>query len=290
MPRPLTVAAPAKVNLFLRVTGKRPDGFHEIDTLFEAIDAHDTLTFREQPSGIRLTTNKASLPTGPKNLVVRAAELLRTECGVRTGVRIHLEKKLPVASGLGGGSSDAASTLLALNRLWKLGLGRKKLGELAARFGSDISFFTLESPYAVGRGRGEKLTPVASKLKLWHVLVTPRLHVLAKDVYGRLEPGWLKQGSADARMLATRVKKCDAAAVAEGLFNTLQYPVLALHPSIDRIRQDLLKQGALGAIVSGSGPTVFGLTGSRAAAAKLASAMRKRHPSKWVTVASTATF
>lgn len=290
MPRPLTVPAPAKVNLLLRVVRKRPDGFHELDTLFEAIDVADTLTFREQPSGIRLTTDKSTLPTGPKNLVFRAAELLRTECGVKTGVRIHLQKNLPVASGLGGGSSDAAATLLALDRLWKLNLGKKKLGELAARFGSDISFFTLESSYAIGRGRGEILTPVASKLRLWHVLVTPRLHVLAKDVYGRLEPGWLKQGGADARMLATRVKKGDAAVVAAGLFNTLQFSVLALHPSIDRLRQDLLKNGALAAIVSGSGPTVFGLAGSRAAALKLASAMRKRHPSKWVAVASTAQF
>jgi 4-diphosphocytidyl-2-C-methyl-D-erythritol kinase len=290
MSRPLTVPAPAKVNLLLRVMGKRPDGFHELDTLFEAIDAHDTLSFSSRPSGVRLTTDHSTLPTGPKNLVVRAAELLRAECGIRSGVRIHLKKELPVASGLGGGSSDAATTLLALNRFWKLGLKQGALIRLAAKLGSDIPFFILESSYAVGNGRGEVLTAVPSRLKLWHVLVTPRLHVLAKDVYGRMEPGWLKPRGTDARMLAARIKKGDRNFVGRNLFNSLQAAVLALHPSLDKIRQDLTAAGASAAIVSGSGPTVFGLTESRASALKLAAAMRRRHPSKRVFTACTASF
>lgn len=289
MSRPLRVTAPAKVNLLLRVLRKRPDGFHELDTLFEAIDLSDRLTFRERPSGIRLTTDRSTLPTGPKNLVYRAAELLRDECGVRQGVEIHLEKRLPVASGLGGGSSDAAAALLALDRLWKLGISRERLAALAARLGSDIPFFILETPYAVGGGRGEKLAPVRSRLELWHVLVTPRLHVLAKDVYGRLDPVWFKEGGS-AKMLAAHVGKGDADKVAAGIFNTLQHPVLALHPSIERIRKDLIANGAVNAIVSGSGPTVFGLAGSRPSARKLAARMRRLHPSKWVEVARTADF
>ncbi len=288
MPRTLTVQAPAKVNLCLKVVGKRPDGFHELDTLFETISLSDRLTFRERPTGIRLTTSLSTLPTGPKNLVYRAAELIRSAGGVKTGVTIRLEKNLPVAAGLGGGSSDAASTLLALDRFWKLGLGKKKLIALAAQLGSDIPFFVLETAYAIGKGRGELLTPIPARLKLWHVLVTPRLHGLAKDVYGRLEPHWLKQSGTDARMLASRVQKNDLTAVARGLFNTLEWPVFAMHPSLERIKSDLVKHGADGAIVSGSGPTVFGLVDSRARAVKLASAMRKQHPSKRIVIASTA--
>jgi 4-diphosphocytidyl-2-C-methyl-D-erythritol kinase len=290
MSRALTVPAPAKVNLLLRVVRKRADGFHELDTLFEAIDACDTLTFREQPTGVRLTTDHSTLPTGPKNLVVRAAELLRAECKIRTGVKIHLKKALPVASGLGGGSSDAATTLLALNRLWKLGLGQKELIRLAATFGSDIPFFILESPFAVGGGRGEILTPVKSKLKLWHVLVTPRLHVLAKDVYGAMRPDWLKPRGTDARMLASRIKKTDGQFVAANMFNSLEAAVLTLHPSIVKIKRDLIGAGADAAIVSGSGPTVFGITDSRAKAVRMASVMRRLHPTKRVITARTAAF
>lgn len=290
MSRAFTVPAPAKVNLLLRVMGKRSDGFHELDTLFEAIDACDTLTFRETGTSVRLTTDHPTLPTGPKNLIVRAAELMRSEFKIKSGVRIHLKKALPVASGLGGGSSDAATTLLALDRLWKIGLGQKELIRLAASFGSDIPFFILQTPYAVGRGRGEVLTPVRSSLKIWHVLVTPRLHVLAKDVYGAMRREWLKPRGTDARMLASRVKKKDLRSVHESLFNSLEAPVLALHPSIGRLKEDLIKAGAQAAIVSGSGPTVFGTADSRGKALKIAAAMKRLHPSKRVLTACTASF
>ncbi len=289
----IQVQAPAKVNLYLRVVGRRSDGFHELDTLFEAIDAHDTLTFSEMPSGIRLSTDHSTLPTGPKNLIYRAADLLRSTCGIRTGVRIHLKKTLPVAAGLGGGSSDAAITLLALNGLWKLQLSERKLLGLAAQLGSDIPFFILQKSFAIGQGRGEVLRPVPqTQLKLWHVLVTPRLHVLAKDVYAHLHknPSWLKAPQADARMLAATVQKGDAAGLAPLMFNTLEFPVLSMHPTLGKIKSDLLQAGADTAIVSGSGPTVFGLVRSRREAQVLAAKIRKKHPSKRVTIASTATF
>lgn len=304
--RPFRVLAPAKVNLYLKVVGKRPDGFHELDTLFESIDAHDVLTFREIPSGIRLTTNRSTLPNGPKNLVYRAADLIRSECGVRTGVRIHLEKRLPVAAGLGGGSSDAATTLLALNKLWKLELPLKKLLELAGRFGSDIPFFVLQKPFAVGRGRGEVLRPVSARIRLWHVLVTPRLHVLAKDVYGRLNaPAMRADGSIDSRRstgsddlipnpaatsnrAVSALVRGDYDRLKSTVFNSLEAPVLAMHPALERIKQDLILAGANVAIVSGSGPTVFGLIRTEREARAVANRIRKKHPSRQIIVTSTA--
>ena len=166
----LEIRAPAKVNLFLEVLAKRPDGYHDIETLMVAVNIFDTLKFREDSSGdIRLACNRPELSTGPDNLVVRAAALLKRQTGCEKGARIRLVKRIPLAAGLAGGSSDAAVTLIGLNRLWKLQLSPKQLMSLATELGSDVAFF-FSTPAAWCTGRGERVTRLRLGKPLWFVL------------------------------------------------------------------------------------------------------------------------
>ena len=201
----LRLRAPAKLNLYLRVLGKRPDGYHEIETLFERIDLADELTIEPHPDQLLLTCDAPELSCGEDNLILKAARLLQQVGGTHQGARLHLIKRIPIAAGLGGGSSDAAATLLGLNRLWGLGLTPSRLRELGASLGSDVPFFLADAPWAIGRGRGEvcepldlprlqrsslgangepvEPEPLPGGLSLAHVLVVPNIRLSTKDIY-----------------------------------------------------------------------------------------------------------
>src|SRR5438105_3037393 len=169
----VVVWAPAKVNLYLEVLAKRADGYHEIATLMVAVSLYDTLEFKEETSGeIGFRCDHPDLTTGPDNLVLRAVQLLRQRTGCPRGVHIRLAKRIPLASGLAGGSSDAAATLAGLNRLWRLGLKRGELAQLGAELGSDVAFF-FATPAAWCTGRGEQVAPLRLGRPLWLVLVQP---------------------------------------------------------------------------------------------------------------------
>ncbi|HYT90648.1 MAG TPA: 4-(cytidine 5'-diphospho)-2-C-methyl-D-erythritol kinase, partial [Gemmataceae bacterium] len=177
------VWAPAKVNLYLEVLAKRVDGYHEIETLMIGVSLYDTLVFKEDSSGaISLRCHRPELSTGPDNLVMRAAERLRQHTGCPRGAHIRLVKRIPLAAGLAGGSTDAAAALAGLNRLWQLNLPDTELAELAARLGSDVPFF-FATPAAWCTGRGEKVTPVALGKRLWFVLLCPPFGLATADVY-----------------------------------------------------------------------------------------------------------
>lgn len=183
----IRLRAPAKLNLYLRVVGKRPDGYHELETVFERIDLADELTFEPEPHGLRLTCDDPALPCDETNLVLQAARLLQRASGVRRSAHFHLTKRIPIAAGLGGGSSDAAATLRGLNTLWQLGWDRARLMELAAQVGSDAPFFLLDSPWAIGRGRGEVLEPVPAAASLLHVVVVPEERLSTREVFESLD-------------------------------------------------------------------------------------------------------
>jgi 4-diphosphocytidyl-2-C-methyl-D-erythritol kinase len=179
----LTLRAPAKVNLFLEVTAKRADGFHAVNTLMVAVSQVDTLEFALLANGvIDLTCSDPALSTGPENLVRRAAELLRHRTGCQSGATIRLTKRIPMQAGLGGGSSDAATTLVGLNRLWGLGLGVDELATQAASLGSDVAFF-FRPPAAWCTGRGEEVSPRTIGRRLHFVLVCPPFGLATADVY-----------------------------------------------------------------------------------------------------------
>jgi 4-diphosphocytidyl-2-C-methyl-D-erythritol kinase len=248
----LTLSAPAKINWFLLVTGRRPDGYHEIVSLMQPLDLSDTLTF-EHSSSLDLLTD-APIPT-ETNLAYKAAVLLRNHTGTTDGARITLAKRIPLAAGLGGGSSDAAAALLGLNRLWGLGLAIDDLMPLAASLGSDVPFFLLGRP-AIVRGRGEVMEAVDIGRSRTVLLLKPSLGVAAAEAYGGIRqysasdaldiPGFLDRlGSDDISGLAPR--------------NDLEPPVFSWHPQIREMKEALVREGASLSLMSGSGSTVFGV-------------------------------
>src|SRR5262249_47160138 len=229
-PLGLTVRAPAKVNLFLEVLGKRPDGYHDLATLMVAVSLFDTLEFKEDSAkAISLDVldspaeepggeDRPLLSTGPDNLVWRAAELLQHRTGHPGGCRIRLTKRIPLAAGLAGGSSDAAATLVGLNRLWCLGLSSDELKALGAELGSDVPFF-LGPPAPWWTGRGEIVMPLTPAKPLWLVLVCPPVGLSTAAVFRALT---VPECPTDGTRLKEALESGDLDAVGRGLFNRLQ--------------------------------------------------------------------
>ena len=257
--RRLVVLASAKVNLALDVLGKRPDGYHDIATVMQTVDLFDRLTLETAPT-ISLETDDPLLPIDEKNLVVRAAALLRHASGVEQGVRIRLRKRIPVAAGLGGGSSDAAATLWGLCRLWKLRWPLPRLVELAVELGMDVPFFLTGGP-ALATGRGEHVERLPGARSYALVLVNPRAGLSTREVYGRVPAGWRAEPTG-ARQVVEALVSRNAARLATALTNHLEGFVAPAFPLIGRMKAALMAAGALGALMSGSGPTVFGMARS----------------------------
>ena len=261
----------AKINLGLEVLGKRADGYHDIRTLFQWIDLHDTLAFEvlESPE-IRLAGDDAAIPWDETNLVHRAARLLRERAGVRLGADIRVEKRIPAGSGLGGGSGDAAMTLLALDALWGCGLPREELKGLGAVLGSDVAYF-LEGGLCLGEGRGERLTPLADLPELALVLAFPGFPVPTARIYAGLGIPALTSGPKDSRIsrfLETRDFGF--------LENQLEETIFSLYPQLQEHKSLFREHGADLSLVTGSGSAVYGLFRDRGAAGRCLAAMRTR--------------
>jgi 4-diphosphocytidyl-2-C-methyl-D-erythritol kinase len=268
-PAALTVRAPAKVNLFLEITARRADGYHDLRTLLVAVTLFDALAFAPAAT-LTLSCTDPTLGTGPENLVVRAAELLRRHTGTTAGAAVTLTKRIPVQAGLGGGSSDAAATLVGLNRLWKLGLTRDELLPLAAELGSDVAFF-LKPPAAWCTGRGEVVTPWPLGTRLHLVLACPPFGLGTAEVYRNVAvPAAPKAGAA----LKHAVRAGDVTAIARTLHNRLQEPALAVRPELSGWLARLASADPLATLVSGSGSTVFALARDAADARRIAAAVR----------------
>jgi len=277
--RSIKILAPAKLNLFLDVSEtKRKDGYHSLTTLYERIDLCDELEIRESQSGIHFQCTSPHVPKGKDNLIVRAAEFLKKKCNIKSGVSIRLKKKIPVAAGLGGGSSNAASTLLGLNRLWRLGLSQKALLRLSASLGADVPFFVLESPFALGRGRGERVEPFPFKGIIRHVLAFPRrmpqLRRKTARIYSHFDkkcrqnsfkkallgPVLTPLGNG-ARILSRLIQEGHALALRCLLLNKLEHAAFDFFPQAREVKEALLDRGAWVALLSGSGPSIFGIIG-----------------------------
>ena len=260
------IDAPAKLNLFFEVLAKRPDGFHEIETLMCPIDLYDTLYFRETADEAltlqcemrvapQAGTFAPRFPQGRDNIVFRAVELLRQRAGVTVGAALRLVKRIPVEAGLGGGSSDAAAALCVANRAWNLGWTVPQLAALAAELGSDVPFFLAGGP-ALCRGRGERVEPVGGLGALHFVVVRPPEGLSTALVYGHCRPTEKPCGSG-AMVAALRCG--DVAAAGRGLVNRLEAAAEQLSPWIGRLRDTFGELDLLGHRMSGSGTAYFGL-------------------------------
>ena len=256
--RRLVLNAAAKVNLVLEVLGKRDDGYHEVVTIMQAVDLSDRITL-EHADVVEVRTNADGVPTDSRNLALKAATALRQAAGVVHGVRITLDKRIPVAAGLGGGSTDAAAVLLGLNRLWRLRWPVARLEEVATGLGMDVPFF-LRGGAALAIGRGERIERLRARA-LGLVLVNPRFALSTAEMYARVTPDMYTDGRS-AKTLCSGLALRSPARLAANLYNGLQEAAVAAHPVIGRMRAALLAAGALGSLMSGSGPTVFGVARS----------------------------
>lgn len=275
--RSLAAFAPAKLNLHLAVLGRRPDGYHELETLLVSIGLYDRLDFSPLPDReIALTVEHAAdfhgvrVPVGDSNLVVRAARLLQQATGTDAGVAIRLLKRIPSEAGLGGGSSDAAATLVALNRLWQTGLSPAELSELAGLLGSDVPFFLAPTGLAICRGRGERVEPLPARGP-WHfVIVKPPSGLSTARVFSEWRDAGM-QRTADA---LTSALGDGPAAIGRRLYNALSPAAMALNEEVALLERLFRREPVLGHSLTGSGTCYFGLCANRTQARRLAGRLR----------------
>jgi len=282
----LTAFSPAKINLYLRITGKRPDGYHDLETVMLPLDFGDEIVCQLRPAGLSLECDNATLPTDDRNLALRAARQLVERCGVKQGAHLILRKRTPLAAGLGGGSSNAAIVLATLNKLWQLNVPPAILHELAAGLGSDINFF-LAGRTALCRGRGEQVEPVPSRLSATVLLINPGFGISTKWAY----ESWAKAAAVltaeppPVTLLTRALAEDDLAGAAAALFNSLEAPSVGKFPVLELLKDALRAHGAAGAMMSGSGATVFGLFAKASDAVGAAAQIRTEFgPSLWTRV------
>jgi len=255
MAAPLSVAvlAPAKINLILQIVGRRPDGFHELISWVAPLDICDDLSVSiAQESGTALTCDDPGAGPIERNLVVRAAEALGKAAGVEPRLKIQLRKRIPIAAGLGGGSSDAAATLLALNRLWALDWPTARLAEVGAELGSDVPLFVHGAPCVI-RGRGERVTPLGRGRTFTTVLILPNFGISTAAVYGEMRAG----DSPGARTALTTLMALQGDELLQSLFNDLERPAFRVEPRLAELHATLERDFARPVRMSGSGSTLF---------------------------------
>lgn len=263
----LYVKAPAKINLTLDVLYKRPDGYHEVEMIMTTVDLADRigLELRNDEEIIILSAD-CFVPNDYRNLAYQAAKVLKDTYNIKQGVSISIEKEIPIAAGLAGGSSDAAATLRGLNELWNLNLSLDTLAELGAKVGSDVSFCVYGGT-ALATGRGEKIQELAAPPACWVVLAKPSIGVSTADVYGNLKIDGIEHPNTQAMIAA--IDAGDFEGMCQHIGNVLEAVTLNMHPEVAIIKEQMKRFGADAVLMSGSGPTVFGLVESEARVSRI---------------------
>ena len=264
----------AKINLGLDVLGKREDGCHEVRMIMQTIRMYDQLDMRKSVEpGIHLTTNKKYIPVDENNLVWRAAKLMMDTCGIMEGVSIHLHKVIPVAAGMAGGSSDAAATLVGMNRLFHCGLSKEKLMELGVQIGADVPYCVLRGT-ALAEGIGEKLTVLPPMPDCWILIGKPGISVSTKYVYTTLDLN-TDTVHPDIDGMKKALEDGNLYGITERMGNVLQDVTIPAYPEVERIKEQMKALGAVNAMMSGSGPTVFGIFDNEEKAQKACQKLRE---------------
>lgn len=271
MPTAISYRSCAKINLYLDVLGRRSDGFHDIETIFQTVNLSDELNFMEESSGIALLCSSPELDSTESNLVHRAAVLLQERTGCSQGARIELVKRIPIAAGLAGGSGNAAATLVALNSLWDLRLSHADLRALALELGSDVPY-CLEGGTVAATGRGEAMTPLNPLPDTWFVLLHPAIAISASRVYNSPHLTYSGETPVDGYTPRFRaaIEALDHAAFPELIFNRMEEAVFVSHVQLAEAKQRLLDAGCIAAAMSGSGSTLFGVCKSKSHALRVA--------------------
>ncbi|MBO8178320.1 MAG: 4-(cytidine 5'-diphospho)-2-C-methyl-D-erythritol kinase [Bacillus sp. (in: Bacteria)] len=253
----LMVKAPAKINLSLDVLHKRPDGYHEVEMVMTTVDLADRIELTElKEDEVKIVTHNRFVPDDHRNHAYQAAQLLKDTYGIKKGVHIEINKEIPVAAGLAGGSSDAAAVLRGLNELWKLGLSLDELAQLGSQIGSDVSFCVYGGT-ALATGRGEKISHLPSPPNCWVILAKPATGVSTAEVYKNLNLQQIQHPNTKGMIEAIYEQNYEK--VCEHVGNVLESVTLHMHPEVAHIKEQMKRFGADAVLMSGSGPTVFGL-------------------------------
>ena len=275
----MKILAPCKINLFLEVKNRRPDGYHNIESIMQAVSLYDELEFKAAKKGVSLRCNIPGLPTDDRNLVIKAATLLKKELKVDLGARITLKKRIPMGAGLGGGSSDAAATLKGLLKLWKKKISSKKLTKIAASIGADVPFF-LKGGTAVARGIGERIIPIKNVKKSYFVIVYPGFGVATKWAYEKLRfPLTNKRKINKIKALLGSFKNSGEWDMY--LYNRLEDVVFPRYPEIPAIKKKIHSLGHQ-SLMSGSGSSIVGVVPSLKAGERLKQALLSPKRSVWI--------
>ncbi|WP_248929106.1 4-(cytidine 5'-diphospho)-2-C-methyl-D-erythritol kinase [Paenibacillus hamazuiensis] len=265
--------APAKINLSLDVLYKRDDGYHEVEMVMTMVDLADRIEMQELPRDTIIISSQAGyIPLDEKNLAFQAAKLIKDRYEVKQGVYIHLDKKIPVAAGLAGGSSDAAATLRGLNKLWRLNISNEELKKLGEELGSDVPF-CVTGGTAVARGRGEKLEAIDSPPQCWVILAKPAINVSTSEIYGKLVARDI-QNHPNTALLLQAIREKNFELLCENLGNVLEEVTIKLYPEVRQLKDVMQRLGADGVLMSGSGPTVFGLVSKESKVARIFNGLR----------------
>ena len=277
----LKLKSPAKLNLYLRILNKRPDGYNNIVTLFERINLFDDIVITQRPEGIKIICDNPQVPTGSANLAYKAARFLLEYAGIKKGCQIEIVKRIPPKSGLGGGSSNAAAALLGLNRLWRLKLSKEELAKIAVKVGADVSFFLLNKSFAIGTGIGDKLEVLKRPSRpIWHVLITPKEGLSTRLIYESWDKinckGSCKFGLTlalrDVKILHHSIQKNNINLLGKSLHNDLERSAESESRILLKIKGLLsAAQPVKGVLMSGSGATIFGIVHLRKEAREVAS-------------------
>lgn len=268
----LYIKAPAKINLTLDVLYKRPDNYHEVEMIMTTVDLADRIGLESRVDGvIEIISADRFVPNDQKNFAYQAAQLLKELYGITDGVTITIEKEIPIAAGLAGGSSDAAATLKGLNELWKLGLTIDELAELGSKIGSDVSFCVYGGT-ALATGRGEKIKELPAPPSCWVVLAKPKIGVSTADVYGGLKVDEIKHPNTAQMIQAIDTDNYELLCKSVG--NVLESVTFNLHPEVVTIKEQMRRFGADAVLMSGSGPTVFGLVDNESRVSRIYNGLR----------------
>lgn len=271
----IQLKALAKINLGLDVLRRREDGYHEVKMIMQTIGLHDDLEIRKtKTSGIQVKTNLYYLPTNENNLVYKAAKLLMDEFQIRDGVSIQLKKRIPVAAGMAGGSSDGAAVLWGINQMYGLGLSMQALMERGVRLGADVPY-CIQRGTALAEGIGEKLSVLPPMPKCTILIAKPGISVSTKFVYENLHANDLKpEQHPDVDSMIEAMRQKDLGLLCSRMGNVLETVTIPAYPVINEIKRTMMDNGAIGSMMSGSGPTVFGIFDSPAAAKQAMKAVR----------------
>lgn len=281
----IKVAARAKINLGLDVVRRREDGYHEVKMIMQTVALHDTLTIRRIPEkGIRIETNAGDIPVDEQNLIYKTARLMMEHYSIQEGVEVYLEKAIPVAAGMAGGSTDSAATFTGMNELFQLGATQEELRKLAVQIGADVPYCIMGGT-ALSEGIGEILTPLPAPPQCNLVIAKPDIYVSTKYVYENLHANELQQHP-DIDGMIDCIRQGDLIKVARKMENVLENVTAGEYPIIEEIKEIMRAKGALNALMSGSGPTVFGLFQQKEDAERAVEVLRNEKKVKQIFISS----